>query len=212
MSSQVIGKANVLAPAIDYQQRQRSFQLVQSPPRNFRESILWVRGKFQAIISISNSVPTENNFATTLSAFTDLAGLAGFFDQYCLYSHTCSITPSFEGAGSTLYNFGTCYTALDYDNVTNLGSADEIQAYNSCVTFEMTSGQSIQRFWKPCVAPAIYSASAAFAGYGVGRQWIDSSVTTVPHYGFRSYFISNTVSGMSVTFDVDGVIGFRNNI
>jgi hypothetical protein len=212
LSSQVSGKATVLAPAVDYSRRQPSFQLIQTPPKNFMDQIHWVRGKTQVVNTISTSAPTEANYSFTLAGLTDLAGLNGFFDQYCLYSITVSITPSFEGAGSTLYTFGTCFTAIDYDNVTTLGTSAAIQAYNSCVTFEISPGQSIQRFYKPCVAPAIYNSSAAFSGYGVSRCWIDSAQTSVPHYGFRSLFISNTVSGLSCTYDFDVVVGFRNNM
>jgi hypothetical protein len=211
-SSQVAGKAMVLAPSTDYTRRQPSFQLIQNPPKNFMEQIHWVRGKTQAVVTISNTVPTESNYVFTFSGLTDLVGLNAFFDQYCIYSVAVSISPSFEGAGSTLYTFGTCYTAIDYDNVTTLGSAPLIEAYNSCVTFEMSAGQSIQRFYKPCVAPAIYNSSGAFSGYGVSRCWIDSAQTNVPHYGFRSFFISNTVSGLSCTFDFDVVVGLRNNM
>lgn len=210
--SQVVGRGMVLAPAADYTRRQPSFQIIQTPPKNFREQIHWVRGSTQAVVTISNSVPTEANYTFTLGGLTDLAGLSGFFDQYCIYSVSVSVSPNFEGAGSTLYSFGTCFTAIDYDNVTSLGSAAAIQAYNSCVTFEMSPGQSVQRYYKPCVAPAIYNTSAAFSGYGVARCWIDSAETGVPHYGFRSFFISNTVSGLSCTLDFDVVVGFRNNM
>jgi len=212
-SSQVTGKAFVEAPTADYTRRQPSFALIQNPPKNFMQQIHWVRGKAQAVVTISNSVPTESNFAFTLSGLVDLAGLNAFFDQYCLYSIAVSIAPSFEGAGSTLYSFGTVCTAIDYDNVTNLsGGYVALEAYNSAAVFEMSPGQSIQRFYKPCVAPAIYNSSAAFSGYGVSRCWIDSAQTSVPHYGFRSIFISNTVSGLSCTFDFDVVVGFRNNM
>jgi hypothetical protein len=213
-SSQVVGRAFVLAPAVDYRRKQLSFALNQSPPLNFRELITWVRAKHSVSITISNSVPTENNVIFHLSDFSGISGIAAFFDQYAIYSATASITPSFEGAGSTLYTFGTCFTAIDYDNVNALGSADAIQSFNSCVTFEMSPGQSIQRFLKPCVAPAVYTTagSGTFSGYGVARMWIDSAVTNVPHYGFRSYFIGNSVSGLSCTFDYDVVIGLRNNM
>jgi len=211
-SSQVAGKGMTLAPALDYTRRQPSFQLVQTPPRNFMDQIHWVRGKVQSTITVSNTAPTESNYTITLSGLVDLVGLASYFDQYCIYSLTANISPSFEGAGSTLYTFGTCFTAIDYDNVTPLGSVSAIEAYNSCVVFEMSAGQSIQRFLKPCVAPALYNSSAAFSGYGVARTWIDSASTGVPHYGFRTFFISNTVSGLSCTVDLDVVVGFRNNM
>jgi hypothetical protein len=198
-------------PQADYERGVPSWDLVQHPP-SLRNNITWVQGKVQIVQTISNSVPTEANQQFQLSFLADLVGLASYFDQYCIYAITASIAPSFEGAGSALYTFGTCITAIDYDNVSNLGSFAAVEAYNSAVVLEMTSGNAIQRFLKPCVAPALYTAGASFSGYGVKRMWIDSSVTTVPHYGLRILFISNSVSGLTATIDLNYVVGFRNNI
>jgi hypothetical protein len=188
-----------------------SWRLTQSPPRQFLNQICWVQGKTNNIVTISNTVPTEQNYQFSLSDVADLAGLAGFFDQYCIYSVTVSISAIFEGAGSTLYSFGSVVTAIDYDNVASLGSQASLLAFGSSVTTDLNPGQAIQRYLKPCVAPALYNAAASFSGYGVERMWIDSSVRTVPHYGFRSFFTANTVSGNSVAFDINYVFGFRNN-
>lgn len=211
-SSQVVGRAFVEAPTQDFGRKPPSWQLVQHPPKQIRNQMIWIQGKFQQQITISNSVPTESNFSFQFQQLTDLVGLAAFFDQYCIYSVTANITPDFEGAGSTLYTFGTCATAIDYDNVTSLGAFAALESYSSCVVFEMSSGQSITRYLKPCVAPALYTSGAAFSGYGVQRLWLDSSTTNVPHYGFRTYFISNTVSGLSCTADFNMIVGLRNNI
>jgi len=210
-SSYVVGVAENEFPAQDLLRPMPSWLLTQSPSKNFLNQITWVQAKKQIVTSISNSVPTESNLTFHLSDLPDILGLAGFFDQYCIYAVTVSIHPSFEGAGSTLYTFGTVVTAIDYDNAGTLGSIDAVESYGSAVTHELSPGQGIQRFIKPCVAPALYTSSASFSGYGVQRLWVDSSVTSVPHYGFRSFFVSNTVSGLSCTFDLNYVIGFRNN-
>jgi hypothetical protein len=187
------------------------WRLTQVPPIP-RNNITWIQGKRQVVNTISNSVPSEFNLTFFFSDLVDLVGLAGFFDQYCIYSVTVSITPNFEGAGSTLYSFGTCATAIDYDNAGNLGSLNAVEAFESCVITELSPGQTIMRYVKPCVAPALYTSSAAFSGYGVERLWVDSSVTTVPHYALRSFFVNNTVSGLSCTFDLSYVVGLRNNM
>jgi len=211
-SAQVVGRGEVIVPSADFGRKAPSWMLTQTPPRNLRNQIIWVQGKLQTSLSISNTVPTESNVFFKFSDLTDLVGLAGFFDQYCIYSVTVNVTPDFEGAGSTLYTFGSVATAIDYDNITNLGQFALLEAYNSCVVAELTPSQSLQRYLKPCVAPALYTTTPAFSGYGVQRMWIDSSVTSVPHYGFRSIYISNSVSGLSVTYDFNYVVGLRNNI
>jgi len=212
-SAQVAGKAFVEAPSQDFSRKMPSWLLIQHPPKQIRNQLIWIQGKRQVQLTISNSVPTEQNFSFQFQDLTDLVGLATYFDQYCIYSITANITPDFEGAGSTLYTFGTCATAIDYDNTTTLsGGFAAIEAYATCVIFEMSSGQSLTRYIKPCVAPALYTSAAAFSGYGVQRLWVDSATPNVPHYGFRSLYISNTVSGLSVTYDFNYVVGLRNNM
>lgn len=211
-SAQVVGKAFVNTPRQDFSRRTPNWLLTQTPPRDLTSQIFWVRGKRQAVITVSNTVPTEMNFPFAFSDLPNLVGVASYFDQYSIYSVVCNVTCDFEGAGSTLYSFGTCVTAIDYDNVNNLGSLASIESYGSAVTQEFSTGQSIQRYVKPCVAPALYTSGATFSGYGVQRQWIDSASTGVPHYGFRTFFVSNTVSGLSATADFSYVIGLRNNI
>jgi hypothetical protein len=211
-SSQVVGRGEVIVPAADFDRTVPSWRLIQHPPKNLRSQLMWIQGKRQQVLTISNAVPTENNISFQFQDLTDLNGLAPFFDQYCIYSVTVNITPDFEGAGSTLYTFGAVATAIDYDNTNALGSFPALEAFASCVVCELTPSQSLQRYVKPCVAPALYTSGAAFSGYGVERLWIDSSTPNVPHYGFRSIFISNTVSGLSCTFDFNYVIGLRNNM
>jgi hypothetical protein len=211
-STRVAGNAEVLTNRADFEFPVPDWRLTQNPS-SLRNNITWVQAKVQATQAISNSAPTEKNFLFSLSGFIDIAGLAGYFDQYCIHTVTVSVTPQFEGAGSTLYTFGTCVTAIDYDNVTNLGSLDQIEAFQSSQTFEMSAGQSIQRVLQPCVAPALYTTvgSGTLSGYGLARSWVDSANPGVPHYGFRSFFVTNTVSGNAVVYDIAAIIGFRNN-
>jgi len=212
-SAQVVGRAEVIVPGADFDRKVPSWQLVQAPPKNLRSQLYWIQGKRQQVLTISNSVPTENNVSFQFQDLADLYGLATYFDQYCLYSVTVNITPDFEGAGSTLYTFGAVATAIDYDNTNSLsGGFVALEAFNSCVVAELTPSQSLQRYIKPCVAPALYTSGAAFSGYGVQRLWVDSATPNVLHYDFRSIFISNTVSGLSCSIDYNYVVGLRNNI
>jgi len=210
-SQVVVGKAFNNFPPADLERPIPNWSLTQHSP-SLRNNITWVIGHTQVAQAISNSVPTEVTFPFRLSDVTDLSGLSSFFDQYCLYSVVWSCSAAYEGAGSTLYTFGSVATAIDYDNASNLGSQALYLAYQSCVVEELSAGQSIQRYVKPCVAPALYNSTPAFSGYSVGRYWVDSSNTGVPHYGIRAFFTSNTVSGAGVVFDLTYVIGFRNNI
>jgi hypothetical protein len=129
----------VIVPQADFDRKVPSWLLNQTPPRDLRSQIYWIQGKRQTTVTISNSVPTESNFSFQFQDLVDLYLLTTYFDQYCIYSVTVNITPDFEGAGSTLYTFGSVATAIDYDNTTNLGTFAAVESYNSCVVAELTN-------------------------------------------------------------------------
>lgn len=210
-STRATGVAEVSFPREDLFRRMRSWTLTQSPPRVLSNQIFWIQGKRESTTTISTTAPTEFNLAFFLSDVVDISGLAGFFDQYCIYSVVVNI--NFNYSGTTLGGLGTMFTAIDFDNVGNIGGPDAIEAYESCLTTKVVSDQSVQRLIHPCVAPSLYTtASAVLAGYGVERLWIDSANISVPHYGFRSFFISNVGTTLTAIYDVNYVFGFRNNL
>jgi len=208
-STKSTGVADVSFPREDLFRRQASWLLTQTPPRNISNQIYWVKSQLELTQTISASVPTEFNTSFALSGLTDTAGLAGFFDQYCIYSVIASIT--FNYSGTTPSGLGTMLTAIDYDNVGNLGSFAAVEAYESCLATKVSPTQSVQRLIHPAVAPALYSGSA-FNNFGISRMWVDSANTATPHYGFRSYFISNVGTTLTAVYDFTFVVGFRNTI
>jgi len=195
-------------PKEDFFRRQGSWLLTQTPPRNISRQIYWVKSNLELAVTVSASAPTEFNTSFALSGLTDTAGLAGFFDQYCIYSVVVSI--NFNYSGTTPGGLGTMITAIDYDNVTNLGSFAAVEAYESALVTKVNPTQSVQRLVHPAVAPALYSGSA-FTNFGISRMWVDSANTSTPHYGFRSFFISNVGTTLTATFDFAFVVGFRNS-
>jgi hypothetical protein len=212
-SSRTASAAQTQFPKEDLVRRNRSWLLTQSPPRSIANQIYWVRGNFQlaAGTGISNSVPSELNFSFAFSDLVDNVGLATYFDQYCIYSVVITVTANYIASNTNSTGFGTCTTAIDFDNVTPLGSYPLIVAYESAQTTELTLGTSIQRLIHPCVAQAVYSGSA-FSNFAVSRTWIDSTNTSTPHYGFRSIFVNNGVAGFKVDYNASYIVGLRNNI
>lgn len=208
-STKANGPAETFFPKEDLDRRMGSWILTQSPPRVIGNQVYWIRGNNQTTQVISTTAPTELGLSFQLSNLTDLVGLAGYFDQYCIYSVTCSI--NFNYTGLTPNALGTMYSAIDFDNVNTLGTAVAYQAYESLVTTKVTCSQSVQRLIHPAVSPALYGGSA-FTSFGLGRFWIDSASTGVPHYGLRMFFISNTGSTLAVIVDTNYVVGFRNNL
>lgn len=208
-STKTTASAETTFPKEDLFRRKSSWLLTQSPPRVIGNQIYWIQGKVETSGTVSASVPTEFNFAFHFSDLTNLVGLASFFDQYCIYSVVVSI--NFNYSGTTPSGLGTMFTAIDFDNIATLGSAALIESYESCLTTKVTATQSVQRLVHPCISPALYSGSA-FTNFGLLRGWVDSANTGTPHYGFRSYFISNVGTTLTVNYDFNFVIGLRNSI
>jgi hypothetical protein len=207
-SSRTTGRESTNFPSEDFLRSCPSMALTQTPPRNIRGQIHWIQAQLLRVNTLSNSANTEYNLSFALSDLTAVSGITAFFDQYCLYSVAITVQCNDVGVSATTET-GRGYTAIDYDNTGNLGSETAIQAFGTCVGF--IPGRSVQqRYIKPVVAPAIYSGSA-FTGFGVARAWLDCASTGIPHYGFRSYFAANGVSGLNVDYMLTYVLGFRNN-
>jgi hypothetical protein len=209
-SSRETSTASVNFPREDMLRSNPSFVLTQTPPRNIRGLIHWIQTLNSASLSVSGGADTESNFAVLLSDWIGATALAAHFDQYCIYAVTASWTPNLGAASVLDTTYGSLTTALDYDNVSNVGSVANLQEYGTALTVQLLPGQSTQRLLKPCVAPGVYGGSS-IVQYGVGRCWLDSAGTGIPHYGFRAYFTGASSSAFTVTLTRTAIIGFRNN-
>jgi hypothetical protein len=205
-----VGAADVSFVKEDLYRRQGSWALTQTPPRSVSNQIYWVKANSETTSTVSTSVPMEVNFSFTLQQFPNLVSLSSYFDQYCIYSAIVNITFQLTGSSGSVSGLGTMLTAIDYDNITNLGSFSSLEAYESCLATKVTATQCVQRLIKPAVAPALWGGSS-FNAYGISRMWCDSATTTTPHYGFRSFLIGNTAAVLTVNYDIVGILGFRNN-
>jgi len=199
-------------PRGDVSATQITAALTQIPPRQIRNQIYWVEQTctINTGISVSNSIDTEGGFGFTLSQLGDYAALTSCFDQYCIYSVLVTIQVNAAGLTNTAARYGRLTTALDFDNVLSLGSEAANMQFSTARTTNLVSDMAVQRYIKPCVAPALYGGST-FSSYGIARSWLDSASTNTQHYGLRVYFSGNTAS--NVTYDVIGtfVCGFRSN-
>jgi len=208
-STRSTGVADVSFPKEDLLRHQGSWLLTQTPPRSISNQIYWVKATNEKTVTVSASVPTEFTLNFNLADFAYTAPLAGYFDQYCIYSVVVNI--NFNYTGATPSGLGTMITAIDYDNVAFLGNYSLYEAYESALVTKVTPTQSVQRLVKPATAPALYTGSA-FSAFGISRMWVDSASPATPHYGFRSFFISNTGTTLTATYDYHAVFGFRNVI
>jgi len=209
-------RGDVLFDAADISRKRPSWQLIQSPPRNFLTMPHWVQSSFTSSNSLSaGGGVVEQNFAFTLSQFPDAASLTALFDQYCIYSVIARATIDVSAAqASAGGSYGRLHTAIDYDSNGALASETLIERFGSCSSSELVLGKSYERFVKP-VCALITGASNATTNTGAAmeRCWINNVFTTVPHFGVRFLTVGNqSATSPVLNFFCTAVVGLRNNV
>jgi hypothetical protein len=201
------GSTTVRIPE-DYRQRRQNFNIVQRPPKNWQTQIHWVRLSYDLTFFTSTSVAVENNYYFIISNFENYSSVLAAFDQYCIYEVSMGI--SFQSSANSYTTVVSLASAVDYDNTTNIGLTG-IQAYSSYNMTAISQGTSLVREVKPAIATVLNNTGSVFSGNGIGRAWIDSAYTNVPHYGLRTVAkASQNSQVLEVSFSA--LIGLRNNI
>lgn len=193
----------------DYIQKPVNMQIVQKPPKNFRSAIYWSENQQTVDFTITVAVNNENNIAFFANATNVPSGFLTSFDVYCIYAVAVTLEVVVPST-STAQFFGDIYTAIDYDNVNNIGAVGSLQAYSTCSTHSLQIGRPVTRFIKPCVSPALF-VSGTSSGYSSARSWVDGAYPNVPHYGLRT-IIPNPPTTFTLRAILNYVIGFRNTI
>jgi hypothetical protein len=195
--------ANTTFIETDFSYRRQNMNMVQVPPKSIGNQIFWTKCSLNNNFSTSSSSNTENNLQFSLNSLPGYTNWTGSFDQYCIYAVSCSFT-SISGAA------GTLWTAIDYDNVANIG-LNAILQYNTFNAAQLSSNDSVVRYVKPCLDPITYASN-----YGSGRLWLDSGSPGAVHYGLRViagvFFLNNSAVASGVQYNLTYVLGFRNSI
>jgi len=187
--------------------KKQNFNIVESPPRSLGNQTFWCKESYDSSLNISSSTITEFNIVTAGVNFSGFSSAQGFFDQYCIYSLTFTFTSNLVAGYSV-----RLMTAIDYDNVANIGVVG-IQAYSSFneTVLGGNGADSLVRFLKPCIAPQVTSSNLPVAG-GISRSWLDIAYASVQHYGLRTIIPVAAVSQVgAINLTITAVFGFRNN-
>jgi len=171
-------------------------------PRNIPNQIVWDVIKFNDTITTGGSI-AEVNYAYALNDNPQSGNWIGLFDQWTVpqfsVTYQSGVAPGSTGMPPTLY------TALDFDNVSNLSSVTAIEDYSTCAVAVMEPGVKVVRTIRPCCKPV-----TTLSGQGIQRLWIDSATPGVKFYGIRSLLPSNAAQAVVVTITV--WFAFRNQI
>jgi len=211
-------KSSHVGPAVrtvtnptDLSARPRNWLITQTPPRNFWQNVVWIRKTVTLVnaASISTSVPTEGNLSfTAQSLFPEYSTLLSLYDQYCIHTVICHI--SIDSVGSSSGSYGRLTSAIDYDNVANLGGESLVQDFGNAQTLDLEPTGHYERVIQPCCDPQVYVPSSV--GYGASRMWLDSASSTIPHYGLRLFFAQCSISGTTYDVVCTSIMGLRNAI
>jgi hypothetical protein len=167
--------------------------------------IYWMRDTLTQNLTLSTSGITESNFIW--QAATNMQQVSTYltiFDQYALHSVVITITnPNTNAGGNTLPQI---FTAIDNDNIVNIGSINAIQAYGTCNVANLGPGKSVTRV----VFPTTENSTGNQPYATLIRAWVDSMKPTIPFFGLR--FIGSSVSAaITLDFNFSFVWAFRNN-
>lgn len=204
--------SNVVAD--DFRRKAMSTAFTLHPPRSLGNQTFWARYSAQAVVSTSTTAIFESNYSFSLSGFitnTQITSLAGVFDQYALYCVVCCIANNSPEGGTGV--IPQVYTALDYDNVTNLGSIGAISEFESINVTSIAPGNSVCRTVLPMLSTAGFSATIGTYNPAVlQRSWVDLGYPATSYYGFRS--ITNNTPGAAVQLDFTFtlIVAFRNTV
>lgn len=160
----------------------------------------------------SQSAVVEANVSPAASGFPGAAAYLAAFDQYCMYS--CIMTVAYiqenSAVTSSVQNV-IVHTALDYDNVVNIGLA-LLKSFSTYTEAQVAPNTSHIRMVKPCLQTGQYNTSNAVVASGVQRAWIDSAFNAIPWFGFRLITGITPVSTVSLNITFTAIFGFRNGI
>jgi len=134
-------------------------------------------------ITTSTTVPSAGAITFILQDLANFTDYTNLFDQYRILA----VKVEFIMLGSTNPLTGPpgyIQTALDYDDATTPGSANELMQYDSVQVVPI--GQYFERSVRPRSAVAMYSG--VFTSFGNKyAQWCDSASSSVIHYGIKYY-------------------------
>jgi len=129
-------------------------------------------------------------FGAQSTVFTDLpdnANYSGAFDQYRITKIEYFLKPTCQKGTTSVATspFAFLYFLHDYDDATNLATVNAALSYANTVI--LGPGESHARTIRPhCAMAMTTSAAGAITGAGnAPSPWIDSSSTSVVHYGVK---------------------------
>jgi hypothetical protein len=185
------------------------FDVPRSPPNNLQNQVIHDIVKIQSTITTSTSAVVETNYSWSFNSHPQQSSWAALFDQWCLHQVTVQFNSQVPpGATTPAPMF---YTAIDFDNSSNVSTVANIEDFASCEAVCMFPQASLLRSVRPTPKLSVGAISSAPTAAIAGQQWIDSSIPGIIHYGIRTMAdVSGAAQFITVTTTL--WFAFRNSI
>jgi len=166
-------------------------------PKMVTNLIAWDTVKINSTITGTSSI-VETNFTASLSQHPQASSWTTLFDQWSIPQFTVEFDSQVPN-GSTSIPVAL-YTAIDFDNSSNLGSIPVIEDYSTCEVKVQTAGGRTMRSVRPCNKVQVSVSGGGVSTSGVtGPTWQDSGQTTTVFYGIRSILAASNSCVINVT-------------
>jgi len=199
-----------MAPANqkDLQVKPPSMRRPMSVPKQVTNQVIWDIVKLEAVVNLSAAAVTEANSQFNLSLHPQVTQWTSLFDQWAIPQASVTYR-SLEPPGSLTAPV-ILVTAIDFDNVGNLGSVALLEDFSTAEVMTLSHGAVVTRSVKPAVKTSTQTTGANSNG-GLIYPWIDSSFPTTLHFGLRAIA---TQSAAAYNMEVTTTIWycFRNQI
>jgi len=163
-------------------------------------AIVWDLVKVRSTITTNTSSIVETNFGVSMATHPQASSWVSLYDQWCIPQFSVSFTSTeAPGGGGQLAEL---HSALDFDNVANIGSVTLIDDYGTAAVVILQPGRTFTRSIRPCV-----NLSGS-----IRRTWCDSATQSIAWNGIRT--ITTQASGAAISLVVETTIwyAFRNSI
>jgi len=190
----------------DMRIRPPSLRIPSKVPRNINSVVTWDVVKIRSSNTTSTGGIIEFNQNANMNAHPQVSSWAALFDQWCipLMSATFYSTEAPGGTGNII----ELHTAIDFDNITTLGSITSIDDYGSSQVDMLVLNKSVTRSIKPCIKLASGGNTLAV----LGRQWCDMAQLTTAWNGIRCIAATAVTATNILVCELTIVYAFRNPI
>lgn len=137
------------------------------------------------VVTTSTTVPVFYARSFTYTDVNQVTSFTAIFDQYRIDEVEVWMVPNLSA--TTNNSPSLWYSVVDYDDAVAPTMLATLQQYTNVIMTPMSNGHYVR--FKPHCAEAVYAG--AFTSYGnILAPWIDSTSSSVQHYGFKAGFNS----------------------